>query len=58
MKHTKYLHIHDWNYWWGYYRCGKDWDTFNGARFLSPKTRLEKNPFFILTSITCLRSIR
>ena len=19
MKHTKYLHIHDWNYWWGYY---------------------------------------
>ena len=33
MKYTKYLHIHDWNYWWGYYRCGKDWDTVNGAEF-------------------------
>ena len=26
MNHTKYLHIRDWNYWWGYYRCGKDWE--------------------------------
>ena len=25
-KAKKYLHIYDWNYWWGYYRCGKDWD--------------------------------
>ena len=22
-KAKKYLHIYDWNYWWGYYRCGK-----------------------------------
>ena len=25
-KAKKYLHIYDWNYWWGYYRCGKDWE--------------------------------
>ena len=33
MEHTKYLHVHDWNYWWGYYRCGKDWKPFHGAEF-------------------------
>ena len=33
MNHTKYLHIHDWNYWWGYYRCGKDWEPFHAAEF-------------------------
>ena len=30
-KAKKYLHIYDWNYWWGYYRCGKDWDPFHAA---------------------------
>ena len=33
FKAKKYLHIHDWNYWWGYYRCGKDWEPFHGAEF-------------------------
>ena len=32
-KSKKYLHIHDWNYWWGYYRCGKDWEPFHAAEF-------------------------
>ena len=30
-KVKKYLHIYDWNYWWGYYRCGKDCEPFHGA---------------------------
>ena len=30
-KAKKYLHIYDWNYWWGYYRCGKDREPFHGA---------------------------
>ena len=30
-KSKKYLHIHDWNYWWGYYRCDQDW--FIGALY-------------------------
>ena len=46
MKHTKYLHIHDWNYWWGYYRCGKDWDTFNGAEFSLTEDEAGENSFF------------
>ena len=45
MKHTKYLHIHDWNYWWGYYRCGKDWDTFNGAEFSLTEDEAGENSF-------------
>ena len=32
-KSKKYLHIHDWNYWWGYYRCGQDWEPFHAAEF-------------------------
>ena len=32
-KPKKYLHIHDWNYWWGYYRCGQDWEPFHAAEF-------------------------
>ena len=32
-KPKKYLHIYDWNYWWGYYRCGKDWEPFHAAEF-------------------------
>lgn len=46
MKHTKYLHIHDWNYWWGYYRCGKDWDTFNGAEFSLTEDEAGEKSFF------------
>ena len=33
LQTKKYLHIYDWNYWWGYYRCGKDWDPFDAAEF-------------------------
>ena len=32
-KSKKYLHIYDWNYWWGYYRCGKDCEPFHSAEF-------------------------
>ena len=32
-KAKKYLHIYDWNYWWGYYRCCKDWEPFHAAEF-------------------------
>ena len=32
-KSKKYLHIHDWNYWWGYFRCGKGWEPFHAAEF-------------------------
>ena len=28
-KAKKYLHIYDWNYWWGYYRCCKDLEPFH-----------------------------
>ena len=31
LQSKKYLHIYDWNYWWGYYRCGKDCEPFHGA---------------------------
>ena len=27
------LDIYDWNYWWGYYRCGQDWEPFHAAEF-------------------------
>ena len=30
-KSKKYLHIHDWNYWWGYFRCGKGWEPLGDA---------------------------
>ena len=32
-KAKKYLHIYDWNYWWGYYRFCKDWEPFHAAEF-------------------------
>ena len=41
-KAKKYLHIYDWNYWWGYYRCGKDWEPFHGAEFSLNRERWER----------------
>ena len=57
-KSKKYLHIHDWNYWWGYYRCGKDWEPFHGLNFLLPRTRWERRPFSTLIFITSPRFAR
>lgn len=44
-KTKKYLHIYDWNYWWGYYRCGKDWDPFDAAEFSLSEDERERRPF-------------
>ena len=46
MNHTKYLHIRDWNYWWGYYRCGKDWEPFHGAEFSLTEDEAGETSFF------------
>lgn len=45
-KSEKYLHIHDWNYWWGIYRCDDGWDTPNGAEFSLTNDKLGEDPFF------------
>ena len=45
-KSKKYLHIHDWNYWWGYYRCGKDWEPFHGAEFSLTEDEAGETSFF------------
>ena len=45
-KSKKYLHIHDWNYWWGYYRCCKDWEPFHAAEFSLSEDEAGKAPFF------------
>lgn len=45
-KAKKYLHIYDWNYWWGYYRCGKDWDPFDAAEFSLSEDEAGEAPFF------------
>ena len=46
FKAKKYLHIHDWNYWWGYYRCGKDWEPFHAAEFSLAEDEAGEAPFF------------
>lgn len=46
MTNKKYLHIHDWNYWWGYYRCGEGWDPFNGAEFSLTEDEAGEDRFF------------
>ena len=45
-KTKKYLHIYDWNYWWGYYRCGKDWEPFHAAEFSLSEDEAGEAPFF------------
>ena len=45
-KAKKYLHIYDWNYWWGYYRCCKDWEAFHAAEFSLSEDEAGKAPFF------------
>ena len=45
-KSKKYLHIHDWNYWWGYYRCGKDWEPFHAAEFSLSEDEAGEASFF------------
>ena len=45
-KAKKYLHIYDWNYWWGYYRCGKDWEPFHAAEFSLTEDEAGQAPFF------------
>ena len=45
-KAKKYLHIYDWNYWWGYYRCGKDWEPFHAAEFSLSEDEAGEAPFF------------
>ena len=45
-KTKKYLHIYDWNYWWGYYRCCKDWEPFHAAEFSLSEDEAGKAPFF------------
>ena len=44
-KVKKYLHIYDWNYWWGYYRYGKDWEPFHAAEFSLSEDEAGKAPF-------------
>ena len=44
-KTKKYLHIYDWNYWWGYYRCGKDWDPFDAAEFSLSEDEAGEAPY-------------
>lgn len=57
-KSKKYLHIHDWNYWWGYYRCGKDWEPFHGAEFSLTEDEAGETSFSTLISITSPRFAR
>ena len=45
-KSKKYLHIYDWNYWWGYYRCGKDCEPFHSAEFSLTEDEAGKVTFF------------
>lgn len=45
-KPKKYLHIYDWNYWWGYYRCGQDWEPFHAAEFSLSEDEAGETPFF------------
>ena len=45
-KVKKYLHIYDWNYWWGYYRCGQDWEPFHVAEFSLAEDEAGETPFF------------
>lgn len=52
LQNKKYLHIYDWNYWWGYYRCGKDWDPFDAAEFSLSEDEAGEAPFSTLISIT------
>ena len=40
------LDIYDWNYWWGYYRCGKDWNPFDAAEFSLSEDEAGETPFF------------
>lgn len=54
LQSKKYLHIYDWNYWWGYYRCGKDWEPFHAAEFSLSEDEAGKAPFSTLISITSL----
>lgn len=42
----KYLHIHDWNYWWGVYHCDEGWDTPNSAEFSLTNDELGEDLFF------------
>ena len=46
LQIKKYLHIHDWNYWWGYYRCGQDWEPFHAAEFSLSEDEAGEAPFF------------
>ena len=45
-KAKKYLHIYDWNYWWGYYRCCKDLEPFHAAEFSLSEDEAGEVPFF------------
>ena len=45
-KSKKYLHIHDWNYWWGYFRCGKGWEPFHAAEFSLTEDEVGEASFF------------
>ena len=45
-KSKKYLHIHDWNYWWGYFRCGKGWEPFHAAEFSLTEDEAGEASFF------------
>ena len=45
-KAKKYLHIYDWNYWWGYYRCCKDLEPFHAAEFSLSEDEAGEAPFF------------
>ena len=45
-KAKKYLHIYDWNYWWGYFRCGKGWEPFHAAEFSLTEDEAGEASFF------------
>jgi hypothetical protein len=45
-KPEKYLHIHDWNYWWCFYHCADEWDDPDAAEFCLTEDEAGEEFFF------------
>ena len=46
LKSEKYLHIHDWNYWWCVYHCADGWDDPDAAEFCLTEDAAGEEFFF------------
>lgn len=46
LKSEKYLHIHDWNYWWCVYHCADGWDNPDAAEFCLTEDAAGEEFFF------------